>query len=110
MIIKNRHPLPLIIKILDCLYGAKWFLKLDLKDVYYCIYIKYSNKQKIVFYIYYNYFKYLIILFRLANAPAIFQIYINQALARLVDIMYIVYLNNILIFLEDLVEYQQYIK
>ena len=44
-------------------------------------------------------------LFRLANTPTIFQIYINQALVRLVDIIYIVYLDNILIFLENLVEY-----
>ena len=77
VIIKNKYLLSLIIKILDYLYSVKQFLKLDFKDIYYYIYIKYNNEQKIAFYIYYNYFKYFIILFKLANTPIIFQIYIN---------------------------------
>ncbi len=44
-------------------------------------------------------------LFRLSNAPTTFQTYINQALVRLVDVTYVVYLNDILIFLEDPREY-----
>jgi hypothetical protein len=38
--IKNRYLLPLISKILDRLSGAKYFLKIDLKDIYYYILIK----------------------------------------------------------------------
>ena len=75
--LKNRYLLPLIIKILDYLNNFKIFIKLDLKDTYYNIYIKKGNKQKIIFYTYYNYFKYLIIPFRLIN------------------IIYIIYLDNI---------------
>ena len=44
VIIKNRYLLLLIIKILDRLYSIKRFLKLNLKNIYYYIYIKYSNK------------------------------------------------------------------
>src|ERR1700744_5744299 len=36
--------------------------------------------------------------FGLTNAPATFQAYINQALYSLVDICYVVYLDDILIF------------
>jgi hypothetical protein len=39
--------------------------------------------------------------FRLANTPIIFQLYIHRALGGLVDRIYIVYLDNILIYLED---------
>jgi len=36
--------------------------------------------------------------FELANAPATFQAYINQALAEHMNFIYVVYLNNILIY------------
>ena len=39
--------------------------------------------------------------FRLTNAPVLFQAYINQALASLIDVICIVYLDDILIFSED---------
>ncbi len=44
IIIKNRYLLLLITKILDYLCKAKRFIVLDLKNVYYCIYIKRNNK------------------------------------------------------------------
>jgi hypothetical protein len=39
--------------------------------------------------------------FGLANTPIIFQLYIYRALGGLVDRIYIIYLDNILIYLED---------
>jgi len=39
--------------------------------------------------------------FRLANAPTTFQSYIYRALGGLVNRIYIIYLDNILIYLED---------
>jgi hypothetical protein len=49
-------------------------------------------------------------LFRLTNALALFQSYIYIALSRLVDITYVVYLNNILIFSKREEEHNSYIK
>ena len=43
--------------------------------------------------------------FKLANAPATFQAYINRALIGLIDITYMVYLDNILIFSAEPAEY-----
>ena len=37
--------------------------------------------------------------FGLTNAPASFQAYINKALSAYLDYIYIIYLNNILIYL-----------
>ena len=44
IIIKNCHFLPLITKILNKLYNIKKFIKLNLKNTYYYIYIKKGNK------------------------------------------------------------------
>ena len=42
--VKNRILLLLITEIKDWLYGAKWFITLDLKEKYYYIRIKLKNK------------------------------------------------------------------
>ena len=39
--------------------------------------------------------------FKLANVPIIFQLYIYRALGGLVNRIYVIYLDNILIYLED---------
>jgi len=39
--------------------------------------------------------------FGLTNTPIIFQVYIYKALGRLINYIYIIYLNNILIYLKD---------
>jgi hypothetical protein len=40
-------------------------------------------------------------LFKLSNNLVIFQAYINYILVGLINIIYIIYLDNILIYLED---------
>ena len=42
--IKNRHSLFLITKILNRFNEVKRFIKLNLKNTYYCIRIKYNNE------------------------------------------------------------------
>ena len=48
--------------------------------------------------------------FSLSNTPTTFQSYINKALGNLVDTIYIVYLDNILIYLKNESKYIKYIK
>ncbi len=96
--VKNHHSLSLISKTLNWLSSAKIFIKLNLKDVYHCICICVSNEWKTVFCTHYGHFEYLIMSFELANAPATFQAYINQALAKHMNFICVVYLNDILIY------------
>ncbi len=48
--------------------------------------------------------------FRLINVLITFQVYINQILTELVDVFYIVYLNDILIYFSSLKEHQSHVK
>ena len=48
--------------------------------------------------------------FNLVNVSITFQTYINKALINLIDITYIVYLNNILIYNVESINYWRYIK
>ena len=49
----------------------------------------------------YGHFKYQVMLFGLTNTLASFQRYINKIFAKKVDIFVIVYLDNILIYIDD---------
>ncbi len=48
--------------------------------------------------------------FSLTNILAIFQLYINQALVDLINIYYIIYLDNILIYFTNPADHQRYIR
>lgn len=99
--IKNRTPLPLVGETLDRLRRAKRFTKLDLKDAYHRIRIRSGDEWKTAFRTRYGHFEYCVLPFGLSNAPATFQAYINQALIGLVDVICVVYLDDILIYSED---------
>jgi hypothetical protein len=108
--LKNRHPLPLITKSLERLVQAKVYTKLNVQEAYYIIRIREEDKWKTAFKTHYGYFKYTVMPFRLTNAPTQFQAYINEALAGLVNVTCIVYLNNILVFLDNKEEYIEHVK
>ncbi|KAM0709942.1 hypothetical protein Q7P35_003986 [Cladosporium inversicolor] len=95
---KNWHPLPLISETLDRLGYATVFSALDLKDAYHRIPIKRGDEWKTAFRTRYSHFEYCVMPFGLTNAPATFQAYINRAMAGLVDICCVVYLDDILVY------------
>ena len=107
--IKNKHPLPLISETLDRLSRAKVFSKLDLKDAYHHIRICKGDEWKTAFRTRYGHFEYMVMPFGLANAPATFQAYINRALAGLVDIFCVVYLDDILIYSKSIEDHREHV-
>ena len=108
--IKNRYPLPLISDMLDRLQGAKMFTKLDCKDAYNCVRIKGGDKWKTAFCTRFGLFEYLAMPFGLTNAPATFQAFINKALGKFLDIIVVVYLDNILIFSKDEMKHEAHVQ
>ena len=61
-----------------------------------------GNEWKTAFRTRYGHLKYQVMLFGLFNAPATFQGYIYKILAEKLDISVVIYLDNILIYIEDL--------
>jgi Reverse transcriptase (RNA-dependent DNA polymerase) len=108
--IKNRHPLLLIDETLDRLVGAQVFTKLDLKDAYHRVRIRKGYEWKTAFRTRYGHFEYLVMPFGLANTPAIFQAYINTALAGLLDRFVVVYLDDILIYSKNIEEHHDHVR
>jgi hypothetical protein len=58
----------------------------------------------------YSFFEILVIPFGLSNILIIFQVWINEILYLYLDIFCIIYINNILVYLNDLLEYKKYVK
>ena len=110
IIIKNRHSLSLITKMLNRLCKVKRFIELNLKNVCHQIWIKRNDEWKTTFCTRYEHFEYQIISFKLTNASIIFQIYINKTLRELVDIICVIYLNDILIFNKDSTKHRRHVQ
>jgi hypothetical protein len=105
--IKNRHPLPLIEESLDRLSQARYFTRLDIRDAYHRLRIKEGDEWKTAFRTRYGHFEYLVVPFGLTNAPAAFQAFINRCMTGLMDIICVIYLDDILIYSKDR---QQHVK
>ncbi len=108
--VKNHHSLSLISETLDRLNKVKQFIKLNLKNIYYCLRIQHEDEWKMMFHTHYNHFKYMIMLFDLINASVIFQTYINKILTKLLNDFCVIYLNDILIFFIEKTDHVNHIK
>ena len=69
-----------------------------------------NNKHKIIFIIYYNLFKYVVMSFELYNISITFQSFINKTLNFYLDNFCIIYINNILIYNNIETKYKNYIN
>jgi hypothetical protein len=95
---------------LDRLLKAKVYTKLDMKDAYHHLQIAKGDEWKTTFQTKYRLYEYLVMLFGLTNAPASFQRWMNEVLSDYLNIFYITYLDNILIYSDDIETYWKYIK
>ena len=107
---KNWYPLPLIGEALDWLSGTKIYTKLDIWVAYNQVQMKEGDEWKTAFWTQYGHYEYCVMPFRLANALATFQGFINYALWDLLDICCITYLDDILIYSDDDTEHVEHVQ
>ncbi len=98
--VKNNYFLFLLSETLNHFTHAKHFIKIDICNVYHCIWICKNDEWKMTFYTRYDQFEYQMMLFELINASAIFQFYVNHALKLFMNICYVIYLNDVLVYSE----------
>ena len=86
---------------MDQLSGASIFSKVELKSAFNQIWIKEGHKWKTAFITPLGLFEYLVMPFKLVNAPATFQGFIDELLFPYLGASMVIYLDDILIFSKD---------
>ena len=103
---KNQYLLFLINEILQYLSNAKIFIKIDICQIFYYIWIHLNSENLIIFQIRYNLYKYKMLLFNLINNSATFQHYMNNLFLDCFNDFLTIFLNDILIYFKNKLEHQ----
>lgn len=105
---KNKYPLPLIAELLDKLKKSKYYTKLDVRWGYNNIRMAEGDEEKAAFITNRGLYEPLVMFFGLTNSPATFQMFMNAIFRDLIlKGQVIVYLDDILIFTDDLEEHRR---
>jgi len=107
---KDRYPLPLISDLLDSPYKARIYIKINLQHAYHLVHIAKGDEWKIAFCTRYGAFEWSVMPFGLTNAPATFQRFMNDVFSDLLDMCIVVYLDDILIYSDDITQHWSHVK
>jgi len=107
---KNRYPLPWINDLFDRLSGAKVISRIDLRSGYYQIQIAKGDKEKTACHTRYGSYEFLVMPFRLTNAPATFCTLMNNIFREWFDDFVVIYIDDILIYSGSLEEHAEHLR
>ena len=86
------------------------YTKIDLRHAYHLVRIAEGDEWKTAFRTRYGSFEWLVMPFRLTNAPASFQHFMNDIFADLLDVCVNIYLDDILIYSDNLAEHKKHVQ
>ncbi|KAK3550602.1 hypothetical protein QTP70_000679 [Hemibagrus guttatus] len=108
--VKFRYPLPLVPAALEQLREAKIYTKLDLRSAYNLIRIKEGDEWKTAFLTTRGHYEYRVMPYGLANAPAVFQSFINEIFRDILNKYVVAYIDDILIYSKSEEEHQGHVR
>ena len=95
---KNKYPLPRIDDLFDQLQGTSLFSKINLRSWYHQLKIRASDIPKTAFRTRYGHYEFLVMSFRLTNAPTSFMEMMNGVFRPYLDFFVIVFIDDILVY------------
>ena len=108
--IKKKYLLPRIDDLLDQLQKAKYFSKIDLRYGYHQMKIRPKDVAKIAFVTRYGQYEFMVVSFRLTNAPTYFMNMMNKVFMEELDKFVMVFIDDILIYSETTEEHEKHLR
>ena len=105
---KNCYSLSLISNLLDS--SCKVYTKINLCHAYHLVHIADSDEWKTTFRTCYGLFKWYVISFSLTNTSPAFQQFMNDLFSNLLDVCVMIYLDDILIYSNNMSEHHWHVK
>jgi hypothetical protein len=110
MTIKNKYPFPRIDDLFDHLRGAAVFSKIDLRLGYHQVRIKDEDIHKIAFRTRYGHYEFVVVPFRLTNAPTTIMCLMNIILDKYLNKFVLVFVDDILVYYKTKEEHGEHIR
>lgn len=108
--IRDSYPIPVVGWLLNQIAGCKYFAKIDLKSAFNLLRVAKGYEWLTAFRTPWGLFEYRVMPFGLANAPTIFQRFIQAVLREYLDVFCFVYLDEILIFSKTCAEHTDHVS
>nr|GEZ42269.1 reverse transcriptase [Tanacetum cinerariifolium] len=107
--IRNYYPLPRIGDLFDQLQGVKFFSKIDLRSGYHQLRVKEHDIPKTAFRTRYGHYEFLVMVFGLTNALAVFMDLMNRIFHEYLNKFVIVFIDDILVYFKMKEEHEEHL-